>query len=150
MSEKFVIEIDDGTKEIDLVNKFGKAFATIHFRPADMSIIDRYNQIQSNIGEWVKPLENININNDGTATFDEDWAVITAVESTLKEKINWLFDMDEADQIFATRKMFSSVGGKFFCMHILDALGELIKKAVAEEAEKSQERMSKYLDDIAE
>lgn len=33
--------VDDGTREIPLVNKFGKLICKVYMRPADMSILDR-------------------------------------------------------------------------------------------------------------
>ena len=65
-----------------------------------------------------------------------------------KQKINELFDFDEADAIFARRNPFSSVGGEFFCLKVLTALGGVITEAIEEEAELSRKRMDKYLHDI--
>lgn len=146
--EKYTAVVDDGTREIPILNKFGKHICTIYFRPADFSIFDRYNELVSTIPDLVKPLENVSIKNDGTAEFEEDWAIISGVEKELIRKIDELFDMEEAEQIFAKRHAFSSVGGEFFCMRVLDALGDVITTAVEEEAAKSQARMDEYLSDI--
>lgn len=146
--EKFTAVVDDGTREIPIVNMFGKHICTIYFRPADFSIFDRYNDLVSTIPDLVKPLENVSIKNDGTAEFEEDWAIISGVEKELIRKIDELFDMEGAEQIFAKRHAFSSVGGEFFCMRVLDSLGDVIKEAVEEEAAKSQARMDEYLSDI--
>jgi hypothetical protein len=96
----------------------------------------------------VKPLENLEINNDGTATFEKDWEVLKKVELDLKQKFDELFDMEEADEIFAKRNPFSSVNGHFFAEIVLVALGEVINKAIDEEAKLSEQRTSKYLSDI--
>lgn len=145
---KGVVVVDDGTREIPIMNKFGKQICTIHFRPADYSIIDRYNAMLADFDTMIEPLKSLSLNNDGTAAFDKDWQVLKQVESNLKERINDLFDMDDADAIFAKRNPFSSIGGKFYCLHILDALQSVIAAAVEEETKLSQQRMSKYLSDI--
>lgn len=139
--------IDDGTQEIPLVNKFGKLICTVYIRPADFSIIDRYNKFMADFEQLIKPLEELSISNDGTATLGDDWPVLKSVEAELKKRINELFDMEEADAIFATRNPFSSVGGEFFCLRVLQALEGIIAEVIDEEAKLSQKRMSKYLSD---
>ena len=140
--------VDDGTREIPIVNNFGKLICNIYIRPADISILDRYNQLTADFSEIVEPLKNLSIKNDGTAAFDEDWAVLKSVEGELKKRINALFDMDEADEIFAKRSPFSSVGGRFFCENVIEAIGGVIAEAVEDEMERSKRRTDKYLSDI--
>ena len=140
--------IDDGTREIPLMNKFGKLICDIYIRPADLSILDRYNQLTADFKDIVEPLKKLEIKNDGTAAFDTDWQVLKAVEAELKQRINALFDMDEADDIFAKRNPFSSVGGKFFCESVIEVIGNIIVEAVEDEMALSKSRTDKYLSDI--
>lgn len=140
--------IDDGTREIPLMNKFGKLICNIYIRPADLSILDRYQQLSTDFKTIVEPLKNIEIGSDGTISFEEDWKIVKEVEAELKQRINALFDMDEADDIFAKRNPFSSVGGKFFCESVIEVIGNLIADAVEEEMELSRQRTEKYLDDV--
>ena len=140
--------IDDGTREIPLVNKFGKLICNIYIRPADLSILDRYNQLAADFKDIVEPLKELEIKNDGTAAFDADWQVLKSVEAELKRRINALFDMDEADDIFAKRNPFSSVGGKFFCESVIEVIGNIIVEAVEDELALSKSRTDKYLSDI--
>lgn len=137
--------VDDGTREIPLVNRFGKLICNVYLRPADFSILDRYEEMKKDFEDIVKPLSKISIANDGTAQFDKDWAVLKSVEGELKRRFNELFDMEEADAIFEKRNAFSSVGGKFFCENVLLALGDVIAEAINEEAEKSKAKVAKYL-----
>ncbi len=149
-TKPMAVIVDDGTREIPLTNKYGQPICKIHFRPADYSIIDRYNALIKGLDGIIDPLKSVNLKNDGTATFESDWAVVKQVEASLKQKINELFDMGdgEADAIFERRNPFSSVGGEFFCLRVISALGSVISDAVAEEAKLSQQRMNKYLSDI--
>ena len=140
--------IDDGTREIPLMNKFGKLICNIYIRPADLSILDRYQQLSTDFKTIVEPLKNIEIGSDGAVSFEEDWKIVKEVEAELKQRINALFDMDEADDIFAKRNPFSSVGGKFFCESVIEVIGNLIADAVEEEMELSRQRTEKYLDDV--
>lgn len=143
-----VVVVDDGTREYPVVNKFGKLICKIHFRPADFSIIDRYNAMMLDFDKLVEPLKDLSLNNDGTAAFEKDWQVLKQVENNLKDRINELFDMDEADEIFKNRNPFSSIGGKFFCLHVLNALQAVVVAAVEEETKLSKQRMAKYLSDL--
>ena len=149
MAEKnYVGIVDDGTREIPIKNKFGKLICNIYIRPADISILDRYKRLTENLKEIIKPLEAVNINPDGTAAFEEEWAALKSAEDMLKKQINEVFDMDEADDIFKTRNPFSSVGGKFFCESVIEVIGDLITDAIETELEASQKRTQKYLKDI--
>lgn len=150
MSEKNILRVvvDDGTKEVPITNKFGKLICKVYFRPADFSIVDRYNDLVKGFDKLVEPIKNISIKADGTATFDKDWETIKSVEQSIKDKINELFDMEEADEIFAKRNAFSSVGGEFFCLHVINALGGVITKAIADEEKLTKKRLNKYLSDV--
>lgn len=140
--------VDDGTREIPLYNKFGRLICNVYIRPADFSIVDRYNALMRDFASVVEPLKELDIQSDGTAAFEKDWETLKAVETELKARINALFDMEEADDIFAKRNAFSSVGGQFFCERVLNALGDVIAEAIAEEANASKKRMAKYLADV--
>lgn len=137
--------VDDGTREVPLVNKFGKTICKIYFRPADLSLFERYKALTKDFEKVVEPLKDISIENDGTASFEADFEVLKRVERNLKDRLNEMFDMDEADDIFAKRNPFSSVGGEFFCTRVISAIGSVIEQAIQEEAKLSQERMAKYL-----
>lgn len=142
--------IDDGTREIPLVNKFGKLICNIYIRPADISILDRYKALAADFKDITAPLKDLQIKSDGSATFDEEWEIMKSVEAELKARINALFDMDEADAIFEKRNPFSSVRGKFFCEIVVEAIGGIITEAVAEEMKLSKQRTDKYLNDLTE
>lgn len=137
--------IDDGTVEVPLVNKFGKPICKIYFRPADYSIVDRFNALMQDFESIVEPLKGISIKADGTAEFEEGWAALKEAERNFKDKLNALLDMEDADAIFEKRNPFSSVGGTFFCEHVLNAIGEIITRAIQDETEKSGKRMEQYL-----
>ena len=137
--------VDDGTREIPIYNKFGKLICNVYMRPADFSIIDRYNDFIKDFDDIVKPLSGLDIKRDGTAEFDDDWEALKKVEQEIKDRFNALFDMEEADEIFAKRNAFSAVGGEFFCAKVLVALGEVILSAINEEAALSKARVDKYM-----
>ena len=140
--------VDDGTRAIPIENQFGKKICTIYVRPGDLSIIDRYNEVIKTIPDIVTPLKDLDIKNDGSAKLEKDWAVLKQVEEALYAQLNYLFDMDEAADIFATRNPFSSVNGRFFCETIIVVIGDIISEGITEEVTKMESRTQKYLDDL--
>lgn len=149
MAEKnYVGIIDDGTREIPIKNKFGKLICNIYIRPADISILDRYQRLTDDFEDIIKPLQTVNINPDGTAAFEEEWDALKKAEDVLKKRLNEVFDMEEADEIFKTRNPFSSINGKFFCESVIEVIGNLITDSIEEAYEESEKRMEKYLKDI--
>ena len=143
------IVIDDGTREIPILNKFGQEICKIYIRPSDWSILDRYKAFMASFDDVVKPLEDVGIKADGTAQFEKDWEAIKGVEAEVKRRIDALLDTKCSDGIFATRNAFSIIGGRFYCEIILDAIGEIIERTLQEETAASAKRMNKYLSDDA-
>lgn len=140
--------LEDGTKEITLVNPFGKVICKLHIRTGDIGIYDRYKALMENFDSIVQPLADVNINSDGTVSFEDQWEIVKKVEANFKRQLNELLDMDEADAIFATRKPFSSVNGRFFAENVIEVLGQVIASAIEEETKLSAERIKKHLDDL--
>lgn len=141
------IVIDDGTREYRVENKYGKVICTLHFRPGDISIAERYRAMRDSFADIVKPLADLNIKADGTAADDAAMDAIHAADLSLRRALGRLLDSDDAADIFAERNPFSSVGGHFFCEVVLDALGEIVGEVMAEEAEASAKRTAKYIEE---
>lgn len=139
------IIVDDGTRDIPVCNMFGEEICTIRLRPADISIMDRFDDLKKSLSTMFEPLTQINIKNDGTAESEDEWAVIKGVEAVLIEQLNKLLDTTDASAIFEKRNAFSSVSGNFFCENIINALGELIASAIKEETESTQRKIEKYM-----
>lgn len=139
------IRIDDGTKEYKIENQYGQEICRIHIRPADLSLLDRYEAISESMVDALDPLRSIALRGDGTATDEENWAALKQAEETIVAKFKELLDTDDVADIFKTRRAFSSVGGQFFCEIVLLAIGDIIKEEFEKEAAATRERISKYL-----
>ena len=143
-----IFVIDDGTKPIVLQNQFGQEIATLYIRVSDIGIVDRYNAMAKELEKAIIPLKDIALNNDGTATFEKDWAILKQVEGEIIDRINSLFDITNAADIFKTRNAFSSIGGEFFVEKVLAGIGNIISKGIEAEAKKAQKRTNKYTEDL--
>ena len=148
---KTVFAVDDGTREVTLVNTYGKLICRLHFRTGEIAIVDRFNALTDDLPKIMEPLQRVNINADGSAADENDgWVILKQVENLLKRRINALLDMDEADEIFKTRSPFSSIGGVFFVERVLNALGDAITAQIREETALSQARIAKYTGDVSD
>ena len=140
--------IEDGTREYHFENKFGETIGEIHFRGGDISILDRYNELLADFDKIVEPLGNVKLKDDGTSSFEADWAVIKSVEAKLIERINAVFDSRDASNLFKNRNAFSTINGEFYVEKVVQALGNVVAQEIAEETEKSKKRLSKYTKDV--
>ena len=97
---KNVFVLDDGTKEITLVNPFGKVICKLHIRTGDIGIYDRYKALMENFDSVVKPLSEVDITASGEAALDEMWELVKKVEDNLKQRINelWADTAEEPDE----------------------------------------------------
>lgn len=143
-----IFTIDDGTREITLENPFHEVIAVLHIRVSDIGIVDRYKETVKELEKSIVPLKDISTNADGTATFEKDWDLLKQVEADVIERLNGLFDITNAGDIFKTRNAFSAINGEFFVEKVLAGLGNMIQQSVAEEAAKAQERTDKYTKDL--
>ena len=141
------IRIDDGTKEYKIENNSGKEICRIHFRPADLALMDRFENISATLGDVLEPLKEIGLMTDGTPEDQtaQGWETLKKAEAEVIRKFNELFDTDDLGEAFKTRSAFSSIGGKFFCEVLLDAIGGVIAEEFAKEAEATRARIEKYL-----
>ena len=140
--------IDDGTKEITFNNQFGEEICKIHIRSGDISIIDRYQELMKDFDKIVAPLSNVELRNDGSSSFDDDWKVIKGVEKDIIDRINAIFDTKDAGRLFEQRNAFSTIGGEFYVEKVLTALGDVVSKEIAHESELAQKRINKYMKGI--
>lgn len=147
MNQSRTITIDDGTREYTIQNTYGKTIAVVHFRPGDISIADRYQTMRESFNEIVQPLADIDIKADGTAKDDAGIEAIRKADAALRGKLQELLDSDDIGEVFKSRNPFSSVGGRFFCEVVIDALGGIIGAVMAEEAEASRKRTAKYIEE---
>ena len=86
-----VFTLDDGTKEITLVNPYGKIICKLHIRPGDVSIYDRYKALMDDFDSIIKPLSDMDIKNDGTSEFDDNWEKLQQVETVVKQRCStWM------------------------------------------------------------
>ena len=136
--------IDDGTERVPIKNKFGEEIGVFYFQPTDVGIIKRFNEVSDRFQEVVEPLENVNINADGTGNSDDDVIAISEAEKRLYDLCNYLFGGNLSEAFFGKMNPFSPVGGNFYCENALNAVSQYISNRMDSEAKKINARVEKY------
>lgn len=130
----FVIE--DGAREYRFVNKYGAEIATIHFRPADAGMVERFEHMQDELMQMVKPITST----PGTASDKEKLEAYRQTEANIRKQFNELFGSDDMSKLFDKVSPLNLVNGEPFCLSITRTLGEIIRQAVEEEQAKATDR----------
>lgn len=134
MAKKMIF--DEGFKEFNIN---GDPNRVIRFNPTDISIIERAQKVKKEIGEEVKKLDKLEIN--------DDEAVAKAVEEVnkiIKEKINYIFGSDVSEAVFGVQSPLASANGVTLAERFIAAAIPIIQKEIEDEDKKSKARMSKY------
>ena len=140
------IVVDDGSVRESIRNKHGEEIGVFYFRPTDVGIIDRYNKIAADFEKITAPLENVNINPDGSVD-EKDEAEQAAMQEATKrlyDACNFLFDGNFAEAFFGSMHPFSPVNGRFYCENALGAVGKYISRQFDREVAKVNNRVSRY------
>lgn len=127
---------DEGFKEFNIN---GDPDRVIRFNPTDISIIERAQKVKKEIGEEVKKLDALEIN--------DDEAVAKAVEEVnkiIKEKINYIFGSAVSETVFGVQSPLASANGITLAERFIAAAIPVIQKEIEDEDKKSKARMSKY------
>lgn len=140
------IVVDDGSVRESIRNKHGDEIGVFYFRPTDIGIIDRYNKVAADFDKITAPLENVNINPDGTVDEknEAEMAAMNEAEAKLFEACDFLFGGNMSEAFFGKMHPFSPVNGRFYCENALDAVGKYISKQFDSEVAKINNRVNRY------
>lgn len=139
--------VDDGVQRVPIKNMAGDEIGVFYFRPTDIGIINRYNEVASKFDEIVAPLENIGIAADGTAESSDEDAIsaLNEAEKRLFEACDYIFGGNMSEAFFGKMHPFSPVGGVFYCETVLAKVGAFISDQFAKETNKIGSRLNKYV-----
>lgn len=142
-----IFRLDDGTREYVVQNNYGEEICKLHFRPGDISLLQRYEDMKNTLADAFKPLEQLDIKADGTAADEAGINALQEADKLLRAALSELLDSKDIGDIFKKRSPFSSVGGRFFCENVIEMLDSIICSVLAEEAEASRKRTAKYIEE---
>lgn len=142
------IIIDDGSLWVPIKNKQGEEIGVFKFRPTDIAIIKRFNDISKKFPDIVEPLNDVNINEDGTADIDDMQAmeVLEKAEKQIYEACDYLFGGNMSEAFFGKMNPFSPINGSFYCELAFNAVGQFITQQFSKETQKINKNLTKYTD----
>lgn len=145
--DSLCITVDDGSQRIPIRNKQGQEIGAFFFRPTDIGIVDRFNNIAERFNEVTEPLEAIQLKQDGTVDVN-DPAAVQALEEA-KQRLftlcDYLFGGNLSEAFFGSMHPFSPVNGAFYCENVITSVGNFISKQFDRETVKINKRMEKYM-----
>ena len=134
------IVVDDGSRRVPILNTRGEEIGAFTFRPTDIGIIQRYNELVARFDEIVGPLQ--------AAAGADEAGVAEALEQAgarLSDAVNALFGSEGAAEAFFGRmNPFSPVGGEFYCQQVLRSVGDYIGHAFDRETAEFSEKAKAY------
>lgn len=140
------IIVDDGMVNVPVCNKQGEEIGVFSFRPTDIGIVDRFNSMTEEFEDIVKPLENININPDGTTDESDadEFEALREAEKRLYAACDKIFGGNMSEAFFGKMHPFSIVNGRFYCENALEGVGKYISRRFDREVKKVNNRVEKY------
>lgn len=140
------IIVDDGSVKVPIRNKQGDEIGVFTFRPTDVGIVDRFNEMADEFDHITEPLESVNINADGTVNGDdnEGSAALKEAENRLYADCDKLFGGNMSEAFFGKMHPFSPINGHFYCESALSAVGNYISRQFAREVKKVNSRVERY------
>ena len=141
----FNITVDDGTERVPVLNTQGKEIGVFYFNPTDLGYIDRYNELVSQFPDIVKPLTELDINENGEGDDEKTIEALGEAKQKLFELCDNLFGGNFSEAFFGTIHPFSPVsGGQFYCENAINAVGEFIINRFSGRVLDINNRVKKY------
>lgn len=113
----------------EIKNKSGQVICTVEFNPNDPKIYARYKAAAKLIEGATHSLLKIGLSADGSATHPQYRLNLWKAESKVKRAIKSLEIVDKPESLFAECRPFASVGGTFYCVQVIHALGAAVSSA---------------------
>ena len=141
-----IIIVDDGSVKVPIHNKQNDEIGVFYFRPTDIGIVERFNNLVDEFEKVTKPLENVDIKADGTVDENNEVAVtaMSEAEARLFAACDKLFGGNMSEAFFGSMHPFSPINGRFYCENVLNAVGAYISKQFARETKKINSRVEHY------
>ena len=140
-----VITIDDGSIDIPIQNQFGEKIGVFRFNPADINIVNRYNEVADQFGEVVKPLIDANISPEGEGEDDESVRLLNEAGDKMTDLMDYVLNGNSREAFFSKTHIFTPVGGMFYCEKVYDAIGTFISQRFASEVKRVNSRMNQHI-----
>lgn len=140
------LSFDEGLKSYKIN---GDSNRVLRFNPGDINILTRYKEVVTNLEKISNNLPEANINADGTPADNADIvsAQLEAFDNELKKQLNYLFNADVYDILFAGQSPLCRVGkGRLLVEEIIDKIGKLIGKECGQTMDNVNLKVNSYIE----
>lgn len=138
------LSFDEGLKSYKIN---GDSNRILRFNPGDINILPRYREVVANLEKISESLPEASINPDGSPADNVEIVSkqISAFDVELKKQLNYLFNADVYDILFAGQSPLCRVGkGKLLVEEIIDKIGRLIGKECGETMDNVNLKVNSY------
>ena len=138
------ISVDDGLRLVPINNKLGQQIGVFAFRPTDVGIIARFNEMARRWDDEVrKPLDALGDAPD--VTDPEVEAALQKAKERLFALCDYAFGGNMSEAFFGSMNPFSPVDGGIYCENVLSAVSDFLAAQFDRETAKINKRVEKYL-----
>lgn len=130
----FPIEFDNGDKQ------------NIYFNPNDPDLMIRMKNLDTNVQEKIKGLEDVELNEDGNPTNISQIEAFEKMQNILKEELDYAFGGSVSEAVFKHCSPFAIVGGEYFIIQFIEAIIPEIEKHIKKANADAEKRMAKHID----
>lgn len=138
------ITIDDGSIDIPIQNQYGERIGVFRFNPADINIVNRYNEVADKFSEVVKPLIDANISPEGEGEDAESVRLLNEAGDKMVELMDYVLNGNSREAFFGKTHIFTPVGGMFYCEKVYEAIGAFISQRFASEVKRVNVRLTQH------
>lgn len=139
------ITIDDGSIDIPIQNQYGERIGVFRFNPADINIVNRYNEVADKFSEVVKPLIDANISPEGEGEDAESVRLLNEAGDKMVELMDYVLNGNSREAFFGKTHIFTPVGGMFYCEKVYEAIGAFISQRFASEVKRVNVRLTQHI-----
>lgn len=140
-----VVNIATGVKVYDIADERGVIRGTVSFNPSDINFPIRAENFIRNVNELIEQAESAPEN----LAEEEISKIIEDFDKKIKKEVNVLFADDNASSVvFGNQNCLNTSKGITFIERFIEAFMPIIRKEIAEETKKSNERVKKYVKQV--
>ena len=129
----FPIEFDNGDKQ------------TIFFNPNDPDLMIRMKNLEKNISEKIRGIEDVELNNAGEPVEYSHIEAFEKMQRIIKEELDVAFGGSVSDVVFKHCSPFAIVGGEYFVVQFIQAVTPEIEKHIKKANAEVEKKMSKHI-----
>lgn len=138
------INVKTGLKTFKINFSDRNESAEISFNPNDPDLSIRFSELKDRIGEKLKNVKDIDLNEDGTAKDLSYVEQVKEITDIVKSEIDIAFGNKISDVVFKYCSPMALVDGDYFILQFIKAISPVIKSNIENESRKLDKHLAKY------